>query len=160
MTARKLEGNTPGTTEMTQAAAATTAKLYGQADSGSRRQKILWARINNRDKSLNNMSQISHVIDSDLVGVWCSHEGEISQVQYRGEIVEGSPSVHAVDAYDNEQAEVTEVRWDSKTRELLFTCYWSSTGRLAKCRFAHAGKNTVRFMYQYTDHELLVRSDA
>jgi hypothetical protein len=105
-------------------------------------------------------AQVSHIIDSDLVGVWSSHEGDVSQVRYQVEILNGRPCVHAVDGYDNEHAEVSDVRWDSKTRELKFTCYWSSTGRLAKCRFARAGANTVQFVYQYTDHELLVRSDA
>ena len=99
-------------------------------------------------------------MDSGLVGTWSSHEDQISLVRYQVAITDGHPSVSAVDGHDDEQAEVSDVRWDSKTRELLFTCYWPSTGRLAKCRFLRGGANTVHFTYQYTDHELLVRSDA
>lgn len=116
--------------------------------------------MNRKDSPSGSPAHVSHIIDSDLVGMWSSHEGEVSQVQYQVEILDGRASVRAVDTYDDELAEVSDVRWDSKTRELLFTCYWSSTGRLVKCRFARAGTNTVRFVYQYTDHEILVRSDA
>ncbi len=106
------------------------------------------------------MADNTHIMDIGLVGIWSSHEDEASQVKYQVAVIDGHPIISATDGYDNENAEVSDVRWDSRTRELHFTCYWSSTGRLAKCRFLRNGENTVHFTYQYTDHELLVRSDA
>jgi len=106
------------------------------------------------------MAEVTHIMDRGLIGTWSSLEAGISQVKYQVLVTDGRPSVSAIDGYDNEQAEVSDIRWDSRARELHFTCYWTSTGRFAKCRFQLDGENTVRFTYQYTDHELLVRGDA
>ena len=106
------------------------------------------------------VNEVSHFMDQSLIGSWSSHEGESSQVTYRVTVVNGEPRVAAIDGHDGEVAEVSDVRWAPRAYELLFTCYWSSTGRLAKCRFMRTAENTVRFTYQYTDHELLVRGDA
>jgi hypothetical protein len=106
------------------------------------------------------VSEVVGFLDPSLIGTWASLQGEVSQVRYHVTVSGGSPCVAAIDENDGEAAEVSDVRWNARTYELLFTCYWPSTGRLAKCRFMRNPNNTVHLTYQFTDHEILVRRDA
>ena len=95
-----------------------------------------------------------------LVGSLQSQEGWLSDVRYTISCESGVFSVSALDAYDNEVGQVYDVKWDEKANSLLFCCYWESSGRFSKCKLSAMPNGKADFIYQYTDHEILVRSNV
>jgi hypothetical protein len=92
-----------------------------------------------------------------LLGTWCSLEDTLSVTKYTVDFCNGAFVVTAVDSYDGEFGEVSSVEWNAQKMVLSFACYWSSSGRYAKCRMHLFADDKVQFTYTYTDHETLVK---
>ena len=103
---------------------------------------------------------MSNAIKHLLVGTWHGQEETLSNVQYIVAVQNDSFSVSAIDIHDNEVAQVHGVEWDEEKASLLFCCYWESSGRFSKCKLSSISGDKANFVYQYTDHEILVRSDV
>ncbi len=94
-----------------------------------------------------------------LVGTWVNGDEYATDVEYiisrhKSDLFE----VRALDRYDNEEAEIYDIKWDGEV--LAFAAYWNSTGRLSKCRFKAVSQNRVSFTYTYTDNEMLHRKSG
>lgn len=92
-----------------------------------------------------------------LLGTWCSLEDTLSVTEYTVDFCNDAFVVTAVDSYDGELGEVNTVEWNDQKMELSFACYWSSSGRYSKCRMHLFAEDKVQFIYNYTDHEILVK---
>lgn len=92
-----------------------------------------------------------------LIGTWHSLEETLSVIEYSVHCTVNGFSVVAVDSYDGENGEVSNVEWNDEKQELKFCCYWASSGRYSKCKFLLYSQDKVEFTYTYTDHEILVR---
>lgn len=98
-------------------------------------------------------------IDSNpLVGTWHGQEETLSSVDYTVSFENGAYSVSAIDTYDDEPGQIYDVKWDDQNCALLFCCYWESSGRFAKCKLSSISDDKAEFVYQYTDHEILVKT--
>lgn len=95
-----------------------------------------------------------------LVGTWYDQQEILSSVEYTVTATENGYAVTAIDTYDSESGEVSEVVWEQEVGTLKFSCYWPSSGSYSKCKFHQFTENKVEFTYTYTDHEILVRKDA
>jgi hypothetical protein len=102
---------------------------------------------------------MSDLKNKKLVGAWCSLDEISSYVQYKIDISNESFTVEALDTYDNEKGEISNIVYNSDKCELDFCCYWASTGRYTKCRFHLIEDDRVNFTYTYTDHEILIRKN-
>ena len=74
-----------------------------------------------------------------LVGKWVSGTESGSEIEYTITSRASGFRVRAVDRYDDEVADVFEIKWDG--RVLSFGTLWNSTGRFLRCRLEAVTKN-------------------
>lgn len=63
----------------------------------------------------------------------------------------GRFQVKVVDRYDDERADVYDVKWDGE--ELTFAAHWPSTGRLVKTGLRALTHDAVNYRYTYSEQE-------
>jgi hypothetical protein len=97
--------------------------------------------------------------NNKLIGLWRSLDEVSSYVQYKIDVLNESFTVEAIDSYDSEKGEISNIVYNSDKNELEFCCYWASTGRYTKCHLHQFDDDKVNFTYTYTDHEILIRKN-
>ena len=93
-----------------------------------------------------------------LVGSWVSGTEYGSEIEYIISSRSTGFTVRAIDRYDDEIADVLEVKWDGQV--LSFATHWNSTGRFLRCRLEAVAKNEVSYTYTYTANETWHRKSA
>ena|ERR1700742_2702773 len=93
-----------------------------------------------------------------LVGSWVSGTEYGSEIEFIVTSHGTGFKVRAIDRYDDEIADVFEVKWDGLV--LSFATHWNSTGRFLRCRFEAVAKNEVSYTYTYTANETWHRKSA
>ena len=93
-----------------------------------------------------------------LVGSWVSGTEYGSEIEFIVTSHGTSFKVRAIDRYDDEVADVFEVKWDGEV--LSFATHWNSTGRFLRCRLQAVAKNEVSYTYTYTANETWHRKSA
>lgn len=87
-----------------------------------------------------------------LVGTWLNgHEYE-TDVEYVVSAAGKGFAVLALDRFDGEKGEVSEVKWDGNV--LSFAVYWNSTGRFVKARLLPISPNRVDYTYTFTEQQM------
>ena len=93
-----------------------------------------------------------------LVGSWVSGTKYGSEIEYIVTSHGTGFRVRAIDRYDEEVADVFEVKWDGDV--LSFATHWNSTGRFLRARLQAVAKNEVSYTYTYTENETWHRKSA
>ena len=83
-----------------------------------------------------------------LVGVWQGTEDD-ARAQYTITATGGGFSVSAVDIYDGEKFEISNVKWDGKF--LTFDSYMESTGRRGKNSFCITSNDQIEVTFTFTE---------
>jgi hypothetical protein len=87
-----------------------------------------------------------------LIGTWVNGEEYETDVEYIVSAAGEGFAVRAVDRFDAENGEVSDVKWDGNV--LSFAVHWNSTGRFVKARFHAISPNRVDFTYTFTQQEM------
>lgn len=95
------------------------------------------------------MSSVTFINSSHpLVGQWKSTD-DFSSVSITIDASHGGFNVYAIDAHDNEVANVYDISFNGE--QLNFNAHWTSTGRLITYKFLLQSKKSVSVTYSYTD---------
>ena len=92
--------------------------------------------------------------NNPFIGDWVSSDG-LSDVVFRISLSGNQFSINAVDAFDDEVAEVFEVTYVNK--QLKFNVHWPSNGRFIKYTFLLTDNDTVSVSYLYSGQEIWKR---
>jgi hypothetical protein len=92
-----------------------------------------------------------------LIGTWFNADEYETDVEYIVSATRKWFAVRAVDRYDGEEGEVSEVKWDGDV--LSFAVHWNSTGRFIKARLLAISPNRVEYTYTFTQQEMWHRKE-
>ncbi len=90
-----------------------------------------------------------------LVGIWINSDECKTDVEYHVSAAGKGFAVRAVDRFDGEKGEVSNVKWDKDV--LSFAIHWNSTGRFVKARLQSISPNRVDYKYTFTQQEMWQR---
>ena len=93
-----------------------------------------------------------------LVGSWVSGTEYGSDIEYIVTSHGTGFRVRVIDRYDEEVADVFEVKWDGEI--LSFATHLNSTGRFLRVRLQALAENEVSHTYTYTEMEIWQRKPA
>lgn len=85
-----------------------------------------------------------------LVGTWVSGE-DFDDVAITVSRAGSKFRVSVIDTFDDEQAEVYDVKWDGRT--LTYAAHWESTGRFVKARLQALSDGAIDYCYTYSKQE-------
>jgi hypothetical protein len=86
-----------------------------------------------------------------LVGTWVNGDEYETDVEYIVSAAGKGFTVRALDRFDGEKGEVSDVKWDGNV--LSFAVHWNSTGRFVKARLLPISPNRVDYTYTFTQQE-------
>jgi len=87
-----------------------------------------------------------------LIGTWINGDEYETGVEYIVSAAGRGFAVRAVDRFDGEKGEVSDVKWDGNV--LSFAVHWNSTGRFVKARLLAISPNRVDYIYTFTQQEM------
>ena len=93
-----------------------------------------------------------------LIGTWVNGDEYETDVEYTVSATRTGFAVRAVDRFDGEKGEVSDVKWDGNT--LSFAVHWNSTGRFVKARLLAISPNRVDYTYTFTQQEMWHRKES